>query len=588
MLATGCFLFCVQALAAPYSSGNLLIYRVGDGSAPLSAAATAVFLDEYTPAGALVQSVAVPTSISGSNLSLVATGNNISEGMISRSVDGACVLFTGYNAAVGTASVSTTNAAATGRVIGVAYANGSIDTSSSMPNFSTGSIRTAASTDCNDLWAAGSNDGVRYVTRGSVGAAATQISGGSTNNRQLNVFGGQLYVTTASGALRLATVGTGTPTTSGQTITNLPGLPTSTGSPYSFFFADLTGSVVGVDTLYVADDTSVTGGLLKYSLVSGSWVANGSIIGPLRGLTATVAGTSVTLYGTSATGSANTLVKVTDGNGYNGALSGSLSLVATAGVNTRFAGVAIVPLAPSCTPGSYSATGNQPCTLAQAGFYVPTSGALSQTACLPGSFQANTGSISCNPAQVGNYVAGSAAIAQTQCAIGSYQPATGQSACTLAQAGFYVPVTGANAQTPCPLGTTSNVGAAACSGLPLLNIDNSVGTTYDAATDGVLLLRYLFGFRGAALISNARGSGPLLRDAAQIELHIATYLTLFDVDGDNQTLSLTDGLMILRRLLNPNPLNVMTAAEQSAITANAKRGALTDTQVLQRIEALKP
>jgi hypothetical protein len=60
------------------------------------------------------------------------------------------------------------------------------------------------------------------------------------------------------------------------------------------------------------------------------------------------------------------------------------------------------------------------------------------------------------------------------------------------------------------------------------------------------------------------------------------------VDDNGETLAHTDGLMILRRLLNPNPLNVMTAAEQSAITANAKRGTLTDLQVLQRIEALKP
>jgi hypothetical protein len=33
--------------------------------------------------------------------------------------------------------------------------------------------------------------------------------------------------------------GTGIPTTAGQTTTNLPGFPTSGGSPYGFFFADL-------------------------------------------------------------------------------------------------------------------------------------------------------------------------------------------------------------------------------------------------------------------------------------------------------------------------------------------------------------
>ncbi len=128
-----------------------------------------------------------------------------------------------------------------------------------------------------------------------------------------------------------------------------------------------------------------------------------------------------------------------------------------------------------------------------------------------------------------------------------------------------------------------------------LNIDTSgPATIYDAATDGVLLVRYLLGHRGADLIAGARGTGVNLRDAAQIEAFFTALipanqaLSPFDVDGDGVVLPMTDGLMILRRLLNPNAINVMTAAEQAAITANAKRGSLTDAQVLQRIEALKP
>ena len=79
--------------------------------------------------------------------------------------------------------------------------------------------------------------------------------------------------------------------------------------------------------------------------------------------------------------------------------------------------------------------------------------------------------------------------------------------------------------------------------LATLNIDNSDATTiYYAATDGVLLIRYLLGFRGAALIANARGTGTALRTATEIESHIATNLALFDVDGDGQTLAMTDGL----------------------------------------------
>ncbi len=123
---------------------------------------------------------------------------------------------------------------------------------------------------------------------------------------------------------------------------------------------------------------------------------------------------------------------------------------------------------------------------------------------------------------------------------------------------------------------------------PILNIDNSDATTkYHPATDGVLLLRYLLGLRGSALIANARGTGAGLRDAAAIEAHLAANLSLLDVDGDAQTLPLTDGVMILRRLLNPTAL-ASDAAASAAITAGAKRGALSDEAVVKAIDALKP
>lgn len=122
----------------------------------------------------------------------------------------------------------------------------------------------------------------------------------------------------------------------------------------------------------------------------------------------------------------------------------------------------------------------------------------------------------------------------------------------------------------------------------ILNIDRSdVATAYDPATDGVLLLRYLLGQRGSGLIANARATGANLRDATQVENHLAAQLSLLDVDGDGQTFALTDGVMILRRLLNPGAA-ISDAAAMSAITANAKRGARTDAEIVAAIDALKP
>ena len=120
-----------------------------------------------------------------------------------------------------------------------------------------------------------------------------------------------------------------------------------------------------------------------------------------------------------------------------------------------------------------------------------------------------------------------------------------------------------------------------------LNIDNSAGKIYDPATDGTLLMRYLLGQRGAALINNARGTGTSLRDAAEIEAYLAENLALFDVDGDGKTLPLTDGLMILRRMLNPGAVTT-DAAAMAAITARAKQGSRSDAEVVNAIDALRP
>jgi len=116
--------------------------------------------------------------------------------------------------------------------------------------------------------------------------------------------------------------------------------------------------------------------------------------------------------------------------------------------------------------------------------------------------------------------------------------------------------------------------------LPILDIDASApATPYDAASDGVLLIRYLLGYRDSALVSGAV-SPSAGRSGTQIAQHIAANLTRFDVDGDGQTLAATDGVMILRRLLGiTNP---------AAITQGVKNSIRSDADVVLAIDALKP
>ncbi|TAG75805.1 MAG: hypothetical protein EAZ24_09800, partial [Burkholderiales bacterium] len=115
--------------------------------------------------------------------------------------------------------------------------------------------------------------------------------------------------------------------------------------------------------------------------------------------------------------------------------------------------------------------------------------------------------------------------------------------------------------------------------LPLLNIDNSAApSVYEAATDGLLLMRYLLGLRGPELVAGALGNAAQ-RNATQIELHLQTYLARFDVDGDGLVRPQTDGLMIYRRLLG---------LSGAALTAGAKNSSRTDLDIANAIDALRP
>ncbi len=337
----------MHAGAAPLTAGNLLVYRVGDGSAALTSAATPVFLDEYTTAGSLVQSLVMPIADAAPHQTLTQSGSATSAGLITRSSDGAYVVFTGYDAAPGTASVTGTTSAAVNRIVGRVNALGTVDTSTAFATaFSADNIRAAATVDGTRFWVSGagaSASGGVWSTLIGATTGEVQLSTTVTNLRQVNIFDAQLYVSTSSGAtVRVGTVGTGVPTTAGQSIANLPGFPTNN-SPYAFFFADLDAAVAGVDTLYVADDGA--GGLSKHSLVGGTWVATGALPDlDYRGLTGVVSGSSVTLYAVRFSGgTSGALVAVVDNSGYNGTLTATPVVIASAATNTAFRGVSRTP-----------------------------------------------------------------------------------------------------------------------------------------------------------------------------------------------------------------------------------------------------
>ncbi|MEO5881707.1 MAG: hypothetical protein ABIQ06_04775, partial [Caldimonas sp.] len=83
--------------------------------------------------------------------------------------------------------------------------------------------------------------------------------------------------------------------------------------------------------------------------------------------------------------------------------------------------------------------------------------------------------------------------------------------------------------------------------------DIDANGSVSSETDGVLILRYLFGMRGSSLVDNAVGVGAT-RNAGQIENVLAGLVggspPTLDIDGNGVADTLTDGVLILRYMMN--------------------------------------
>jgi hypothetical protein len=106
---------------------------------------------------------------------------------------------------------------------------------------------------------------------------------------------------------------------------------------------------------------------------------------------------------------------------------------------------------------------------------------------------------------------------------------------------------------------------------PTLDVDGN--GSYAPGFDGLLVLRYLFGWRGDALIAGALGANPGRSTPADVLSWLDAIHAALDVDGNGQRDALTDGVMIVRYLfglrgaalisgaLGPNPTRDASAIE---------------------------
>jgi gliding motility-associated-like protein len=345
------------AFSQAFKPGDVVVFRYGDGSVALSSKINPVFLDEYSPSGTLVRTIAMPIADNGTDRTLTGIGSQAREGLISLTLDGQLLVVPGFGTAVGLTTY------AEKRTIGLIAADGTVNTSTAVSTTIT-TIRNVVSVDGSAFWMVGSKNFTRYIPFGFDGSTDGTNLGGPTGSYSIASFNNQLYLSTdVTGYPKVATLGTGMPTTGSQTAVTLPGYP-ATGSPNQFVLFD-TNADGNPDLLYVVDDgatTPTTASLQKYVFVGVAWVAKGkfSVSGKtdnLKSITGNISGTDVTLYcttiGNSASSTPSALLKITDvvANDIT-QTAPTLTTLAVAATNQIFKSLAFAPVTAATSPPS--------------------------------------------------------------------------------------------------------------------------------------------------------------------------------------------------------------------------------------------
>ncbi len=349
VVLVGTGLLFVQSLssqAAAFTPGDLVVLRVGDGSAALGIPAAPCYLEEYTVAGTLVQTIAMPATTGGGNNTFTLGGNSVAEGFLELSGNGQLITLAGYNAAPGFSGPGGSSISTVNRVVGVVSLNGNVDTSTLLTAGTSASLRSAFTDNGSHFWI-GATGGSSYV--GTAGGSTTATLMNNSNFRVVRNFGGQLYASSAAGSsFGIVTVGTGLPTTASQTATLLPGFPTTTGpSPYDFFRSG--------NNLWVTDDRVNGNGGLQHWLFNGaSWslqytIARSATVGA-RGLTVDNSGVTPLFYVTTTDNNVDLVVD----NGTQ-VSSTETTLFSDGTASTAFRG--IVYLTPVPEPTTFSLAG---------------------------------------------------------------------------------------------------------------------------------------------------------------------------------------------------------------------------------------
>ncbi len=316
---------------AQFTPGNLVVLRDGSGLSALTSAGTAIYLDQYTTAGSIVSSQAIPAS---GPTALVNSGSAGSEGALNLSANGQYLVFSGYNTNAGVTSIASSTAAAAPRGVATVDAIGNYTLAATTSSaFSANNVRSGTADGNGNYWAAGANSGAFYLGTGTPGAVSTT----SANNRVIQDIGGNLYFSTGAGSTRGIYKISGSPTSGANPAVSLINNGAAA-SPYDFAFdPSMTVAYIADSDAYV--NSTTIGGVEKWTLAGNAWTFNYSLslgTNGAVGLAVDFSGVNAIIYATSASG--NSLFSIIDtGTGASG------TLLATAGSNQAFRGLDFAP-----------------------------------------------------------------------------------------------------------------------------------------------------------------------------------------------------------------------------------------------------
>ncbi|MFN5629754.1 MAG: T9SS type A sorting domain-containing protein [Bacteroidota bacterium] len=347
----------VYASAVPFTAGNYVVTAVGEtGSGALTSASQAIFLREYTSGGTLVQTVLAPVSLQGSNQPITQSGTSTSEGYMNLSPDGKYLTFAGYvGNPITTTAITGTTSLANPRLIARVDYTGAFNTSTQINDgFSGANIRSAVTLDGNNFWTSGAGGtgitggGVRYSALGSSGASVQVSNGNSGNTRVANIANSQLFVSAGAGTQGILSVGTGLPTTTGQSNTLRA---TITGNdPSAFKFMDRDGTAPGNDVMYVASLTAQ--GIQKFSSTDGgtTWTARGVYDAAgltYRDISVEESGGNVIITAVVGAANNNSIIRFTDVSIWNANInvpSAPTTIVPAVGTEVFLKGISLAPV----------------------------------------------------------------------------------------------------------------------------------------------------------------------------------------------------------------------------------------------------